>query len=280
MSDSDSIGPHLRAELLATGGLRHLEWFAHTDSTNLAARRWLRKPTSALPALFVADHQSAGRGRSDHAWWSPAGCLMFTLVLEAEALPGDPAQWGQLALTSGVAVAETIERLTGGTPTQLKWPNDVYLRGRKVAGILIESTSRQAGPESPPPVSPSCWLIGVGLNVDIDWSSAPLGLAHRAVCIAQATGHRWPRDVVLAELLGQLTGWISGWKRGDRHWQDGWRERCLLTGKTVGLRGSQAGAGTSEVTGRCEGVDAQGQLLLRTPAGVASFYSGEVMRWQ
>jgi biotin-(acetyl-CoA carboxylase) ligase len=127
------------AELLGRGWLKQAEHFTEVDSTNSAARRFALARNNSLPALFVADQQTRGRGRGGHVWWSPRGCLMMTIAVTDKMLPEQRELWGQLALVAGVSAAEAIESVCPVLDIQLKWPNDLYLAGRKLGGILIES---------------------------------------------------------------------------------------------------------------------------------------------
>ncbi len=269
MKELDSGNRALIEELLSSGWLQSVDWFTEIDSTNLAARRALQtQPPS--PALFVAERQTAGRGRSDHQWWSPSGCLMLTLAIPAELLPASPGDWGQLALVSGIAVAEACGRCVENLDCQLKWPNDVYVGKRKLAGILIESAGVSSSPH---------WLIGIGVNVAVDWSTAPDDLPQRASCLTRESGSIVQPGLVLIELMCRLESWIVEWGSGQRFWLDGWRDRCLLSGKRIRIRVPGRGA-ERDIEGRCQGLDSQGYLLLDTPDGLQAFPSAEVVAWE
>ncbi len=224
-------------------------------------------------------------------WWSPDGGLMLTLVLPGELLPSDPADWSQLALVCGVAVADAVEALAHFSSTQaspphsspaqapslcqLKWPNDLYVRGRKMAGILIESVRLEGKLPG--------WLVGIGLNVNIDWGSAPPELVPRATCLTRETQRSQLPEVVLLELIEQLQRWLDGWRTGQLHWLDGWRDRCLLTGKVVQVRVRHARVESESSTtsvGRCAGLDQQGRLLVQSEQGMQALAVGEVIHWQ
>jgi len=264
-------------EILSQGWIQFLDWKPQFDSTNNAARRWLDSAASAdMPALFVADAQTAGRGRSDNRWWSPAGCLMLTLVIDGDMLPNDPAKWSQLALVCGVATAEAVAEFVHGPAPhpapQLKWPNDVYLSERKCGGILIESGPSYQNDCS---VKPS-WLIGIGLNVDIDLNHAPTDVATRATCIRQHSSQSVAVPTVLVELVSRLRRWIAGWQSGELRWQDAWHERCLLSGQVVQIESS----GGRVTKGLCHGVDDSGRLLVRGEHEVEQFSSAESIQWE
>ncbi len=262
---------YLRQELLSQQWIQDLHWLPEIDSTNSWAYRSLQDGSAGrLPALFLADQQTAGRGRGDHRWWSPGGCLMMTLAIGADLLPGDRSVWSQLALVVGVAVAEAAGEFVDASTIQLKWPNDLYVAGRKCGGILIES-----GPHRADGTHPSTWLVGLGLNVDLNWSAAPEQLQAQATSLSDQSPARVDQAAVLVELIQQLEGWLLGWRDGQRHWQTHWHQACLLTGKVV-----RVGDGQSRgVVGLCEGVDGHGRLVVRTESGVQLMTSGQVIDW-
>lgn len=268
-----SAGPVREAlveELLHSGWLRELIWHSQIDSTSEEARRRLQSDSINMPALFVADQQTAGRGRGKHSWWSPPGCLVFTLAVSSSQLPHDRSCWGQLALIAGVAVAETVELLAPQARPQLKWPNDGYLAGKKFAGILIETTP--VGNQA----AEAHLLIGIGINVCIDWSEAPQQVAARATCLRNACGGKIEREDVLVELINRLRLRVDQWNAGSLQWLGDWRDRCLLNGKMLRIRQ----AAECELVGRCDGIDDDGRLILRTQQGVRFVAGGEVVDWQ
>ncbi len=251
--------------ILAGGWIREVQWYPEVDSTNLAARRAVNSTGlqySPLPKLFVADRQTAGRGRLQRQWWSPEGCLMLTLAVSDQSLLGRPEEWSQLALISGLAVANTVAQFVDSQEVQLKWPNDVFVSGKKIAGILIESDAK-------------VWLIGIGLNVCMNWNAAPVEVASKATCISTACARSIDATVVLVELMEELQRTLEGWRSGDLDWQSAWRQRCLLTGRVVHVRVSEH----REIVGVCEGIDAQGRLILRDENDVQLLSTGEVLAY-
>jgi BirA family biotin operon repressor/biotin-[acetyl-CoA-carboxylase] ligase len=260
------------AEILSNGWIKSARWEEEVDSTNDVAKRYLHSlPPSGLPALFVADQQIAGRGRSRHTWWSPHGCLMFTLAVEGDCLPTAPAEWGQLALVCGVATAEAVGQFVADERVQLKWPNDVYVDGRKLAGILIESIASPVRQK----ISLPYWLIGIGLNVALPWAQAPQEIANRAICLSSAGAASLDPGIVLVELVSQLHHWLSGWQQSTLRWSDRWHERCLLSGRVVRVRIDSE----RQIVGRCQGVDSGGRLLVRDETAVHLLSVGEILSW-
>jgi len=203
-------------------------------------------------AVAIAEEQAAGRGRFGRRWVSPAGNnLYLTLVLRP-----DVARLRMLAMAAPLAVCRAVEAVTALQP-MIKWPNDVQVGGRKLAGILIES--ELSGAEV------AHALVGIGLNVN-DPVADP-EIAQIATSLARESGHDVSREFVLAALLNEME---ALYESGDVY--DGWRERVVTLGQDVRL------AFQDEVyAGVAEDVDAEGSLLLRTSDGrLLTFEAGEV----
>ncbi|MCA8925756.1 MAG: biotin--[acetyl-CoA-carboxylase] ligase [Planctomycetes bacterium] len=172
------------ARAAARSGFGPLEFHPTLGSTNdrLAA---LAEAGAAAGQLVVAEAQSAGRGRAGRAFSSPPGGLYVSLLLrlEPEVLARYP-----LSLVAGLSLCEALEAL--GVPAQLKWPNDVWIEGRKVAGILVEVAYQGPRPRA---------VIGLGVNVETD----PAALPPEAISLAE-TASAPRRPAVLERLLTAL----------------------------------------------------------------------------
>jgi BirA family transcriptional regulator, biotin operon repressor / biotin---[acetyl-CoA-carboxylase] ligase len=208
-----------------------------TDSTNERARA-LAAAGAPHGTLVTAAEQSAGRGRQGRTWSAPAGrALLCSLVIR------DPPRL--LPLVAGVAVAELA-----GSPAKIKWPNDVLLDGRKVAGILVEGRPQEG------------WaVLGIGLNVALRETDFPAELRERAGTLGLAPDQIEP---TLARLLERLEQWLAA---GDDAVLAAVRERDALRDRPVRWRGG-AGQGA--------GIDASGRLVVRTAEGTVALDSGEV----
>ena len=209
-----------------------------TDSTNDRARA-LALAGAPHGTLVTAAHQAAGRGRQGRGWIAPAGrALMASLVLRAPP--------PLLPLAAAVAVAEAL-----GPAARIKWPNDVLLDGRKVAGLLAEGRPREG------------WaVLGVGVNVAVRDADLPAGLRGKA-----GTLGREPEDVerVLADVVCALEAWLSATPDAI---VAAWCARDALAGRTVRWPGG---------TGTARGIDAEGRLLVETAAGARhALVAGEV----
>lgn len=249
--------------------LRHTEWLLETDSTNTHARRQLAAGLGRWPALFVADRQTAGRGRNTRSWWSPEGCLMLSLVVGQEQLPSDPALWPQLSLVTGVAVATAVEAEAPQSDVKLKWPNDLYVQSRKLAGILVEAIPQAVDGQM-------AFVIGIGLNVAVDWSRADIELRGRACSMSQFADRDVSVESVLLRLMEHLEHWLGSWRAGETAWWQQWCDRSLLSGCSVQL---QLGS-SQQLIGDCEGIDRAGRLLIRDSEHLHHIQSADVLAWQ
>ena len=206
---------------------------------------------TSLPegALVVADHQTAGRGRLGRSWDAPAGAaLLFSVLLKPPPEPPTP----QLSLVAGIAVADTLER-TLGLSVQLKWPNDVMLRRKKVAGCLAEARDGAV-------------VLGIGVNVNQTADQLP----ENAGSIRSLTGRTADREELLAMLLGDLenryTAWLAG---GLDAVYEGLGPRDFLRGRQVTVNG---------VSGVVTMIDREGRLEIAQGHGDnVTVESGEVV---
>lgn len=216
-------------------------------STNDEAGR-LARAGARHGTVVVARTQTQGRGRAGRTWTSPAGNLYVSLVLRpALQLRDVPA----MTLAIGVAVCETVRAF--GVNATLKWPNDVLVGTRKLAGILLESQSRGERLD--------VVIAGIGINLDTppDLQSAP-----QACCLAQERGATVDREAFLSCLLASVERWVDryvacGPSKILPVWQD-LMDRCTRAR-------ARLGASDAFIEGTIEGLDDDGALLLRDDAG-------------
>jgi BirA family biotin operon repressor/biotin-[acetyl-CoA-carboxylase] ligase len=225
-----------------------VQWLPEIDSTNTELMRRLRQGHLAA-TLLVTDVQSAGRGRMGRQWHGQAGdALTFSL-----ALPYAPQRWQGLSLAVGVAVAQGLH-----SDVRLKWPNDLFLHGGKLGGILVE-TSLQAG-------SVSHVVVGIGINLRApELQDAPYPLASLRSVVPDIG----PTQALLGLLPSLLPTLRDFENHGFTPWQAAYAERDLLMQRAVALSDGR--------TGTAQGCTADGALrvLLHTGQSVA-INSGEV----
>ena len=208
-----------------------------TDSTNARARE-LAAHGAPHGTLVTAREQTAGRGRQGRTWVAPPGRALLCSVIVR-----DPPRL--LPLVAGAAVAEVA-----GADAQVKWPNDVLIDGRKVAGILVEGRPAEG------------WaVIGIGLNVALDVDELPPELRDTAGTLGLD-----PNEVesVLDGLLESLDRWLSA---GDQAVLEAIRARDALRGRPVRWAGG---------SGMADGLDEGGRLKVRTDRGELALDAGEV----
>lgn len=195
--------------------------------------------------------------------------MMCSLALGSEELPDDPSGWPSLSLIIGVALRTCVQSITGLREVQLKWPNDLYVRNRKLAGILIECLRRVPGRESP------VWIVGVGLNVCVPWADADPSLRERATCMSSVGGRPLTIEATLVEFVDCLKLELTQWRSDSSNWFETWNDASLLNGRFVSLRTPDG----QTHQGRCEGIDIQGHLLLRDHQSTRTIQAAEILSW-
>lgn len=235
-------------------------WFATTRSTNDCA---LDGAAAGVPhgAVYVAETQSGGRGRLGRVWQSPAGAGLYcSLVLDVPA-PAVPF----VTLMAGVAAADAVQASTGLT-VQLKWPNDVWVDGRKLGGILAEVARTET--------AASRIVVGLGLNLLP--AALPPEVAALATSLEGELGRAVERSVLLAELLialGRRFAHLT--THGPAGILEAWR---ALGGPLMGRRVEWDAEGAVR-EGTARGLADDGALIVQTPSGDVHLRAGEV-RWR
>lgn len=209
--------------------------------------------------VVVADEQTNGRGRAGRSWVAPARCALLCSALLRPGLTAD--HLSALPLLIGVAVARAIEAIAPVTAS-LKWPNDVLIAPRKVAGILLNARSTADVVDFV--------VLGIGINVS---GRAPVSAG--AITIEEAAGCPVEREALLDRLLNHLTGAYQGFLAAPTTPDlEPWRARAHLRSMPVVLRD-----GERELMGRFHDVDGSGALLLELPDGsIRRIVSGDLIR--
>jgi len=221
---------------------------AECESTQL-----LLGPDDPEGAIATTDHQTAGRGRLGRRWVeAPETSVMVSVLLRPPAERRAP----ELSLVAAVAVALVLDDATGRTSAQIKWPNDVLLDGRKVAGILAEMKGVAV-------------VLGIGINVNQTAAELPPVTKLEAASLRTLDGVVRDREAVLASLLSHLDHLYGEWRTGSLA-----ALHPALTARDF-LRGRRVGAG--ETVGVAAGIDRHGRLRLETPTGLVHVESGEIV---
>lgn len=196
--------------------------------------------------VIVASEQTTGRGRIKRAWLSPEGSVALSIIL----YPG-LADMPSLMMLAPLALARCVKGVTGLSP-QLKWPNDVLIEGRKIAGILIESSLRRK--------TVDYTIIGIGININIKMADYP-EISGFAASLSDALGKRVSPLVIVQRLLVEIEGLYRLLPEGDLIYQE-WRDNLVTLGKQVRVK-----SGRNIYEGIAESVARDGSLLLRRPDG-------------
>jgi BirA family transcriptional regulator, biotin operon repressor / biotin---[acetyl-CoA-carboxylase] ligase len=214
---------------------------------------------AAQGTVVIAESQTAGRGRLGREWFSPPGVNLHTTIILRPAIA--PAAVPILALVAGVALAEAVEQVAPGLPG-LKWPNDLWLQGKKAGGILAQL---RAG-------SPPCVLLGIGVNLNLTKRKLPGELRAIATSILIETGNACARVKFAANLFERLDERIDQAQRsGFAPIAPLWEHYSVLKGKRVTVFD-----GRSRHTGEVKGIDHDGALLLVERGNERRIVAGDV----
>ena len=242
-----SLGPAFAEPLLRGRFGRPYLYLAQTETTQ-------RMLDAAQPegAVAVTEEQTAGRGRMGRRWDAPAGSSLLVSTL---LRPPPERRASELTLLAGVCVAVVVERATG-LAAQIKWPNDVMLDRRKVAGGLAE-------------LRDGAVVLGIGLNVNQRPGELPSETKVPAGSLYSLTGREYERGELLADLLLELEHRYDGWREdGLASLYEDLGARDFLRGRRVTVDGV---AGTSQLITR------DGRLAISTGSGEVLVESGEVL---
>lgn len=230
------------------------------DSTNTELMRRIQQGEPMHSGhVLVAEMQQAGRGRRGRTWQSPFGAnLYYSYYWKLE--DGLQAAMG-VSIAVGLAVYDALRALYG-LEVELKWPNDIYLQGKKLAGVLVELEGQVEGP---------CHLvIGVGINLHMP-ESASSQIDQPWTDIASHT-HSVEKNQLVAELTHHLTQRLAVYKESGLHTMvEQWNQLNAFAQQWVTLS-----TGQRQWRGICEGINPQGGIVLRQDGEVKSYYGGEI----
>ena len=234
--------------------------YEETDSTNLQAKRLSEK---GMPhgTLTVADRQSAGRGRCGRGWDSPQGCNIYMSLLLRPDFAPDKAS--MLTLVMAYSVQKAIQSCTG-LESQIKWPNDIVLNGKKIVGILTEMDAEMN--------RISNVIIGVGINVNVE--AFPEEIADRATSLQIEAGAEIQRNLLVAEVMKQFErDYESFLETKDLSWmREAYNDRLVNRGKEVMVHGEK-----EPYRALALGINDAGELCVRLNDGrEETIYAGEV----
>ena len=223
----EAVAPHVRGRFG-----KPYAWEPECESTQLLLLG------SGLPegAVAATDHQTAGRGRLGRVWEAPPGS---SVLLSVMLHPPAGRHWPELALLGGIAAAEAVEGMTG-LSAQVKWPNDVMVDRRKVAGVIAEARNATA-------------VLGIGINVTQAREELPVGTSTEVASMRTITGRAYDVATLAGSLLYRLERLYDTWRHGGL--RDVYAElgsRIFLFGRRVAVDGRPGTAAAIGHDGRLE----------------------------
>lgn len=255
---SEILQPMIRGTIFEN----HLHHFYKIGSTNSAA---MAAAAEGAPegAVFLAEEQTAGRGRASHAWQSARSAGIYCSVVLRPPLP--PADVLVMSLALALAVRSAIIQINPSIPIDLKWPNDLLIEDKKVCGILIEMNAEATRVR---------YLV-VGIGINVNQAAFPKEIENDATSLRLITGSEWSRVELAAALLKsldgeyrQLTGQPDSRQSILRRFAE---HSSWVRGKPVRVLENE-----STLEGTTEGLDERGFLLVRTAEGIQTVLSGTV----
>jgi len=256
----DRLTPLEISPLLSTRDLgRTVHHFDELASTNAQAFE-LAQEGALHGEVVITESQTQGKGRRGRTWVSPPGKNLALSVILRPEIP--PMRAPELTLVAAVALAETLNE--AGATARIKWPNDLQIDGRKVAGILTELS---ADTERVHFV-----VLGIGVNLNTEADDFPAEVRELATSVLLARKHHVPRALFTAALLTKLETWLDTWQaEGFAPVREAWKRLAPMLGQDVLVRSD-----ASELRGVAEDIDESGALILRAADGVHRIFAGDV----
>ncbi len=235
-----------------------------TDSTNLRAKE-IADSGAVSGAAVVAEYQTQGRGRLGKEWYSVKGKGLYCSIIVRPDIALE--DYPKITLVAGLSVAKVLDRITGKC-AQLKWPNDIYFSGKKVAGILTESSSLNSSHKA------RYAVVGIGINVNNGLEDFPPELREIVSSLFIETGCEFAVDQLFQEIRTELLLQLQIFSvDGFQPLLSRWREKDYLLGKKMECVNTKG----EKVRGIAEGPDDQGQLHVRDGYGcLHEVLSGDV----
>ncbi|HMP79498.1 MAG TPA: biotin--[acetyl-CoA-carboxylase] ligase [Pirellulaceae bacterium] len=235
-------------------------------STNTYALESVRHEQCSTPALIIAHRQTAGRGQQGRSWFSSAGGIAMSIVLRGGQIGFPVLPPGLLAAAAGVSVAQVLQELAPPDSVSIKWPNDVLLQGRKVAGILIESCSTSG-----------FWyhVIGIGINVAGSFPKSGPGaeLRDRAIHVQDLLSQNVDRLGLVVSIVRRLREEYADCETHPEEVAERFNQLHVFHNQWLTIADARV-----TNSGWCRGLNASGELCLETATGGVNIASGSVIR--
>ena len=249
---------NLYKEKLSIGFIGQIiKYYQKLDSTNTKAWELISENVEN-GTVVITDNQLKGRGRQSNRWLStPGKSLAFSIILYPNVVP---SQINLYSLIAGLAISDCL--IEHDIQAQLKWPNDVLIKGKKVGGILCESKISGGVIRS--------MVIGIGLNVSEDITDLPVELCNKATSLQIESEKQYQLEILLANILNHLEHRINI-KDTNSQLSD-WEKRCAHLNQLVTFH-----SGNQKVKGRFSGLSSTGQAIITINNEEVTFDSGEIV---
>ncbi len=258
---SKLLPSEIRYKLKTTFFNKEIYHFDEVGSTNDVAKTYAVKGVSE-GTLVIAEKQVAGKGRLGRKWISPCGGIWLSMILRPEISPIDASK---ITILAGVAVAKAIEIETG-LKVQLKWPNDVLIDSKKVAGILTEMSAETD--------KINFVVVGLGVNTNFGLMAFPEELQGKVTTLKELLGAEVDRVILIKAILKEFEKVYFPLKEGGfKKVLSEWKNFCDMLGKNVKISVLDG-----EIEGEVFDIDEHGGLLLKLFSGeMRTIYSGDVV---
>ena len=228
---------------------KDIKLYPETESTNILAME-MASQGAAEGAVIVTETQTGGKGRLGRKWISPKGNLYFSVILR----PDIPTHKAPLITLMGAVAVVSALRKQCDVQAAIKWPNDIFISGKKVGGLLTEMSAE--------PDRIKHIVLGIGVDVNMDVKSLPVEIQALTTTLAAETNGMLDRSILLRGLLSELDRWYQIFLKNPSDVLREWEELNM----TIGNRVAVAGSGIA-LKGLAQGIDAEGRLILRLDDG-------------
>jgi len=242
---------------------KRVYYFEELDSTQNFAQQ-IAADKKENGTIVIAEKQTSGRGRLDRKWTSPKGGIWFSLIIHPKF---DVSSSTLIPILSAVALSKSIKKILG-VETEVKWPNDIILNGKKVAGILVDASVQANNIEY--------LILGIGINFDIDTKKLEKRLSKTpnfyGVNSLRGNNNKTPPKILLKEFLFQFEKNLSSLDKGEKaKIVKEWTKKAAGIGRKITINTS-----SGKISGISQGIDSDGALKIKTKKKIERILVGDV----